>query len=98
MVSLASAPVDPARIAAMATRTAVRAVPLAITYALLASLLVVSAHAQVAPSRDEIAAYTGLFAAAARGDGKQVAALIAAGARPHVRAASRRAPLHVATH
>ena len=58
----------------------------------------VSAHAQVAPSRDEAAAYTGLFAAAARGDAKQVTALIAAGARPDVRDAHGRTPLHVATY
>jgi len=71
---------------------------MAIACALVAALLVLSAHAQVAPSRDEAAAYTGLFAAAARGDAKQVTALIAAGARPDVRDAHGRTPLHVATY
>jgi ankyrin repeat protein len=71
---------------------------LAIACTLVAVLLVMSAHAQVAPSRDEAAAYTGLFAAAARGDAKQVTALIAAGARPDVRDAHGRTPLHVATY
>ena len=71
---------------------------MAIAYALLAALLGVFAHAQVAPTGDEVAAYTGLFAAAARGDAKQVTALIAAGARPDVRDTHGRTPLHVATY
>jgi ankyrin repeat protein len=54
------------------------------------------ALAQVPPSRDEIQAYTGLLAAAARGDASQIRALVAGGARPDVRDAHGRTPLHVA--
>jgi uncharacterized protein len=86
------------RTATMTTRTATRVTSTAIAWALVAALLAVSAHAQVTPSREEIQAYTGLFAAAARGDGKQITALIAAGARPDVRDAHGRTPLHVATY
>jgi ankyrin repeat protein len=81
----------------MTTRTAARVTRTAIAWALVAALLAVSAHAQVAPSREEIQAYTGLFAAAARGDAKQITALIAAGARPDVRDTHGRTPLHAAT-
>src|SRR4029453_823160 len=66
----------------MTTRTAARVTGTAIAWALVAALLAVSAHAQMAPSREEIQAYTDLFAAAARGDAKQITALIAAGAKP----------------
>ena len=59
-------------------------------------LLAESSHAQVPPSREEIQAYTGLPAAAACGDAKQIGALIAGGARPDVRDAHGRTPLHVA--
>jgi uncharacterized protein len=52
--------------------------------------------AQVPPSREEVQAYTGLFAAAARGDADKVRALVAGGARPDVRDAYGRTPLHVA--
>ncbi|MCI0545676.1 MAG: ankyrin repeat domain-containing protein [Candidatus Rokubacteria bacterium] len=58
----------------------------------------VSAHAQVAPSPGEAARYTGLLAAAARGDAVEIADLIAGGAPPDVRDARGRTPLHVATH
>jgi len=56
------------------------------------------ATAQVAPSAAEVAAYTGLLAAAARGDAAQVRALIGNGAKPDVRDAHGRTPLHVAAH
>jgi uncharacterized protein len=59
-------------------------------------LLVTSSAAQVAPSDRERAAYTGLLAAAARGDAARIATLIAAGARPDVRDPRGRTPLHVA--
>jgi uncharacterized protein len=81
----------------MTTRTAARVTCTAIAWALVAALLAFSAHAQVAPSREEIQAYTGLFAAATRGDAKQITALIAAGARPDVRDTHGRTPLHAAT-
>jgi ankyrin repeat protein len=59
-------------------------------------LLAAPSHAQIAPSREEIQAYTGLFAAAARGEARQITTLIAAGARPDSRDAHGRTPLHVA--
>ncbi len=56
----------------------------------------VSGHAQVAPTPAEIAAYQGLFAAAARGDAATVAKLAAGGADVKARDARGRTPLHVA--
>jgi ankyrin repeat protein len=76
-----------------ATRTITRALAAALVILLL---LTGSSHAQVAPSREEILTYTGLVAAAARGDATQIASLIAAGARPDVRDPRGRTPLHVA--
>jgi len=55
-------------------------------------------HAQVPPSPAEKSGYTGLFAAAARGDAAQIKALIAKGEKPDVRDAYRRTPLHVAAY
>src|SRR5262245_21864746 len=52
--------------------------------------------AQSPPSRDEVSAYTGLLAAAARGDAAEIRALTAAGADPGVRDGHDRTPLHVA--
>jgi ankyrin repeat protein len=52
--------------------------------------------AQTAPTASEIAAYTGVLAAAARGDAAQITALIAGGARADVRDGHARTPLHVA--
>ena len=57
-----------------------------------------AAQAQVPPSSAEKAAYTGLLAAAAKGDAAQVRALIAKGEKPEVRDIYRRTPLHVATY
>jgi uncharacterized protein len=54
--------------------------------------------AQVPPSPAESAGYTGLLAAAVRGDATQIKALIAIGARPEVRDAYGRTPLHVAAY
>ena len=54
--------------------------------------------AQVAPSGSEISAYSGLFAAAARGDTTAVRSLIAAGAKPDLRDGYGRTPLHVAAY
>lgn len=56
----------------------------------------VAALAQVAPSRTEISGYTGLFAAAARGDAGRIESLVAAGAAVDARDGRGRTPLHVA--
>jgi ankyrin repeat protein len=56
------------------------------------------AHGQVAPSKTERAAYTGLLAAAARGDAMEIRALIARGAKVDVRDGYARTPLHVAAY
>lgn len=55
------------------------------------------ASAQVAPSPAEVAVYTGLHAAAHRGDLPRLRALLAAGAAIDGRDAQGRTPLHVAT-
>ena len=55
------------------------------------------ASAQVAPSTSEVAAYTGLHAAAHRGDVARLKAQLAAGAPVDARDAAGRTPLHVAT-
>jgi ankyrin repeat protein len=54
--------------------------------------------AQVPPSSSEISGYTGLLAAAARGDSAQIKALIAKGEKPNVRDVYGRTPLHVAAY
>lgn len=58
---------------------------------------VLPASAQVAPSATEVAAYTGLHAAAHRGDTARLKALLAAGAPVDARDPAGRTPLHVAT-
>ena len=55
-----------------------------------------TAAAQVPPSVTEIAAYTGLHAAAASGDAAMITRLIAQKADPNTRAGAGRTPLHVA--
>lgn len=65
---------------------------------LLAALLCPASHAQVPPSAAELAAYTGLLAAASRGDAASIGTMILRGARPEVRDARGRTPLHVAAH
>jgi uncharacterized protein len=55
------------------------------------------ASAQVAPSASEVAAYTGLHAAAHRGEVARLKAQLAAGAPVDARDAAGRTPLHVAT-
>ena len=64
----------------------------------LLCMLVPLAQAQVAPAPAEVAAYTGLFAAAARGDAAEIAKLAAAGAAVNARDAYGRTPLHVAAY
>jgi hypothetical protein len=53
-------------------------------------------YAQVAPSMTERAGYTGLFAAASRGDAAEIARLSTAGADIRARDGNARTPLHVA--
>jgi uncharacterized protein len=55
-------------------------------------------RAQVAPAPDEARSYTGLHAAAWRGDAAAVRALTAAGAPVNSRDGRGRTPLHVAAH
>jgi uncharacterized protein len=59
-------------------------------------LLATCVHAQVPPTAAELAAYTGLHAAAARGDAAEIARLAAGGADPNERDGYKRSPLHVA--
>ena len=57
-----------------------------------------SIRAQVPPSSGEISRYTGIMAAAARGDAKQIEGLIAKGENPDTRDGYGRTPLHVAAY
>ena len=66
--------------------------------AFLLAAFCAAAHAQVAPSAAEAAGYTGLFAAAARGDAAEIAKLAAAGADVKARDGRGRTPLHVAAY
>ena len=65
--------------------------------ALLVWALANCALAQVAPGANEIAAYTGLFTAAASGNAPEIDRLVAGGADVNAREAYGRTPLHVAT-
>ncbi len=55
-------------------------------------------RAQLAPSPAEKSGYAGLLAAAARGDPAEVRVLLSRGAKPDVRDAHGRTPLHVAAY
>jgi ankyrin repeat protein len=68
---------------------------LSITILTLAGL---PARAQVPPSASEIAAYKGLFAAAARGDAAEITRLATTGADVKARDGHARTALHVAAH
>lgn len=57
----------------------------------------VASQAQVAPSAAEAAAYTGLHAAAHKGDAAKIARLVSGGAAVNATDAHGRTPLHVAT-
>ena len=57
-----------------------------------------AASAQVPPSAEDKARYTGLFAVAARGDAAQIKVLLADGQKPDGRDAHGRTPLHVAAY
>jgi len=63
---------------------------------LLFALVASVAHAQVAPTPSELAAYGGLFAAAAKGDAGAVARLASSGANVNAKDERGRTPLHVA--
>jgi len=67
-------------------------------FLLIIAIVVDAASAQVAPSVAETSAYTGMLAAAARGDSAQIAELVAAGNTVDVRDAYGRTPLHVAAY
>ena len=64
----------------------------------LAGALSSPVHAQVPPTAAELAAYTGLHAAAVRGEATEIARLVKGGADPNERDRYRRTPLHVATY
>lgn len=65
--------------------------------AALLAALAGGAAAQLAPGTGEVAQYTGLLAAAARGDAAEIKRLAAGGADVNARDAYGRTPLHVAT-
>jgi len=65
---------------------------------LLLVALAGTAAAQVPPTAADKAAYTGLLAAAARGDAAEIAQLVAAGSNVNVRDGYARTPLHVAAY
>ena len=65
-------------------------------YVLMLALTAVPARAQVPPTPSEVAAYTGVFAAAAKGDTAAIAKLTASGANVNAREGYGRTPLHVA--
>ncbi len=71
---------------------------MALTVMVLIGFSMQPAVAQVPPSQSEIVSYTGLFSAAARGDAKEIARLIAAGADVNARDGHQRTALHVAAH
>src|SRR5262245_443716 len=71
---------------------------LAVAAAILSLAAASAALAQVPPSPGETAGYTGLHAAAAKGDVPAIAALIGRGADVAARDAHGRTPLHVAAH
>jgi ankyrin repeat protein len=64
--------------------------------AVLAFTLSLPAGAQTPPDASELATYTGLHAAAARGDAPAIERLVNDGADMDVRDSNRRTPLHVA--
>jgi ankyrin repeat protein len=64
---------------------------------ILIFLFTTGTQAQVAPTREEVARYQGLHAAAASGDAESTRRLIAAGANVNERDGYARTPLHVAT-
>ena len=65
---------------------------------MIGALLLALASAQVPPTAAELAAYTGLHAAAARGETAEIVRLVKGGADANERDRYRRAPLHVAAY
>jgi ankyrin repeat protein len=65
-------------------------------FLLFAVTLATPATAQTPPSQNELRIYTGLHAAAAKGDAGEIEKLIAAGEKPNAQDANSRTPLHVA--
>ena len=65
---------------------------------LLLSLCFASAHAQTAPTAEEIRIYAGLHEAAAKGDVAEIEKLTAEGERPNIQDSRSRTPLHVAAY
>lgn len=63
---------------------------------LLFALAAATAQAQVPPTPSELAAYTGVFAAAAKGDTATIAKLASSGANVNAKDPYGRTPLHVA--
>jgi ankyrin repeat protein len=55
-----------------------------------------AAHAQTAPSADEIRIYAGLHEAAAKGDVAEIERLVKDGEKPNIQDSRSRTPLHVA--
>ncbi|MBL8382178.1 MAG: ankyrin repeat domain-containing protein [Burkholderiales bacterium] len=78
--------------------TAVQRALCRVLCAAVAALAAVPGAAQVPPSAAEERAYTGLFAAALKGDGDAVRRAIAAGGAVAARDGYRRTPLHVAAY
>lgn len=81
----------------MATYKSMKKTLVSVISALIFAAASVHVQAQVPPTRDEIAAYKGLHAAAAQGDIESVKRLIASSATVNARDSYRRTPLHVAT-
>ena len=69
-----------------------------VTVLFLVGVWSLAIRAQVPPSPEEASKYTGIMAAAARGDAKRIEALIAKGEKPDVRDGYGRTPLHVAAY
>jgi ankyrin repeat protein len=65
---------------------------------LAALVLAAPAHAQTAPTAQEIAVYAGLHEAAAKGDTAEIEKLIKEGEKPNIQDSRSRTPLHVAAY
>ena len=65
---------------------------------LAALVLAAPAHAQTAPTAQEIAVYAGLHEAAAKGDAAEIEKLIKEGEKPNIQDSRSRTPLHVAAY
>lgn len=68
-----------------------------VTAALAGFVVALPAAAQTAPTAAEASRYSGLHAAAQRGDAAEIRRIAAAGADVNIREANGRTPLHVAT-